>query len=264
MAVKKHITFLRAETYTNHTIEFAHGMRLLPPTIKKLWLNYPYTPPADQTFMPPDITQDSGSDPLSNSLRTFSQQLTSIYIEHIVISSEFFWPLGSNAEPKNAPYWPHLTTLGIFFMPVTPSGLWLFERDPAEEIADDDENRRDLSLHYEPDRLPLREDWHPVNFRLKPNERLMNDFYLAVGHAVGHMPCLRELDLQAEQGRGINHTLEFKVTETTASLTISSATPFELEETVLNVWRESASKNRGAELEIECLLNPLHRGLYTM
>jgi hypothetical protein len=144
-------------------------------------------------------------------------------------------------------------------MPVTPSGLWLFERDPAEEIDDDDENRRDLSLHYEPDRLPLREDWHIVDFRQKPNGRLMNDFYLAVGHAVGRMPCLRGLHIQAGQGRGIDHTFEFKVTETTASLTISSATPFVLEETVLEVWREAARKNRGAELETEFLLNPLHR-----
>jgi len=149
-------------------------------------------------------------------------------------------------------------------MPVSPSGQWLFERDPAEEIDDDDEDRRDLSLHYEPDRLPLREDWHTVDFRRKPNERLMNDFYLAIGYAVRHMPCPRELNLQAGQGRGIDHTFEFKVTETTASLTISSATPFELEETVLNVWREAARKNRGAELEIELLLNPLRRVRYTI
>ena len=151
--------------------------------------------------MPPDITpQGSGSDTLSNSLRNFSQQLTSISLEHIVISSEFFWLLGSDTAPIDSPHWPYLTTLNILFMPVTPSGQWLFERDPAERVIDDDEDRRDLSLHFDPERLPLREDWNGVDFRRKPNERLMNDFYLAIGRAVGNMPCLRELVLRAEQG----------------------------------------------------------------
>ncbi|KIM95401.1 hypothetical protein OIDMADRAFT_95495, partial [Oidiodendron maius Zn] len=180
--------------------EFRHGISSLPSTIKSFSLYYPYITPRNESFMPPDITpKGSGSDPLSNSLRTFSQQLTSIYIEHIVISSEFFWPLGSDAAPIDPPHWPYLTTLNILFLPVTPSGQWLFERDPAEEVIDDEEDRtRDLSLHYEPERLPPREDWYIDHFRRKPNERLMNDFYLAIGRAVDNMPCLRELVLRAE------------------------------------------------------------------
>ena len=241
------------------TLEFTHGISSLPATIKSFSLNYPYSPPKDQTFMPPDITpQGSGSDPLSNSLRTFSQQLTSIYLEHIVISSEFFWPLSSDVAPIDSPHWPHLTTVNILFMPVTPSGQWLFERDPAERVIDNDEDRRDLSLHFDSERLPPREDWNTVDFRRKPNERLMNDFYLAIGRAVGNMPCLRELVLQAEQGCGVDHTFEFEATETTASLTMSSATPFELEEMVLDVWREAARKNTGAELQTEFLLDPFY------
>lgn len=56
----------------------------------------------------------------------------------------------------------------------------------------------------------------------------------------------------------MDHTFEFEATETTASLTMSSATPFELEEMTLDVWREAARKNIGAKLKTEFLLDPFY------
>jgi hypothetical protein len=228
---------------------FTKSLPSLPSSVRVFNLKYPYIPPSDETFLPPNIIATGDFDPFSTSLRMFSRQLTSLTIYLIVISSEFFWPLDSDLTPQNRPYWPHLTSLTIFYVPVTPYGDWLFERDPAQEADYDSEEGRDLSLHMKEDELPRREDWNTVIFREIPNARLMNDFYLAAGRAAVKMPHLREMVLVAEKGRP-EHSLEFKGMDSKASLTFISTPRFEPEATVLDVWKEAAKKNTRAELEI--------------
>jgi hypothetical protein len=221
-------------------------------SVRVFSLKYPYIPPEDQTFLPPNIIPTGYSDLFSTSLRMLSQQLTSLNIYLIVFSLEFFWPLDSDLTPQNIPHWPHLTSLSIFYIPVTPYGKWLFERDPAKEVDDDRIEGRDLSLHMEDDELPPREDWNTDIFREKPSARLMNDFYLAAGRALAKMPRLREMTLVAEK-YGAEHSVAFKAMDSTASLTLWSTPPFEPEATVLDVWREAVKRNTGAELEITYL-----------
>ena len=221
----------------------------LPSSVRVFTLKYLYIPPSDETFLPPNIIATSDFDRFSTSLRIFSQQLTSLTIDLTVISSEFFWPLDSDLTPQNTPYWPYLTSLTIFYIPVTPYGDWLFERDPAQEADYNSEEGYDLSLYMKEDELPLREDWNHVIFREIPNSRLMNDFYLAAGRAAVKMPYLKEMVLLAENG-GPKYSLKFKGMDSKASLTFISMPRFEPEATVLDVWREAAKKNTGAELEI--------------
>ena len=205
--------------------------------------------------MPPNITSLGNSDPLSDRLRTFSQQLTSISLEDIVISSELFWP--TNSDSVQFPHWPHLTSFELVFQPITPSGNWLFDRDPMAEVYSGDESR-DLSLYFGDDEIPAREDWKADYFRIKPIEHLMNDFYLAAGHAVAEMPRLKVMRLEAVSSG--NHGLEYKATASTANLELWDMPryyceelwdrpPFQFSKDVLKVWMDAARRNTGAELE---------------
>ena len=220
----------------------------MPSSVKVFNLKYPYFPPSNETFLPPNIIPIGGCDRFSTSLRIFSQQLTSLVLLPIVISSEFFWPLDSDLTPQNTPYWPHLTSLHILYTPVTPYGKWLFERNAAEEVYDIEEGP-DLSLQLEEDEIPLREDWDTVLFREVPNARLMNDLYLAAGRALAKMPRLKEMVLRAQIG-GFEHSLMFQAMDSKASLRLWSTPRFEPEVTVLDIWREAAKKNTRAKLEI--------------
>lgn len=232
-------------------LDFAESFTWLPLSVSVFDLGYPYDPPSDQTFSPPDMTTD-GSDLFSISLRRFSQQLTCLTTGRMVLSSEFFLPSKSDLTAQNAPYWPHLSVLAISYAPVTPSGEWLFKRDPATEVGDDVIEGRNLFDHMDEDELPSREYWKTDIFREVPDKRLMNDFYLAAGHAVVEMPRLRDMILVAASVRP-RHSLEFKVVDSKATLTLCSTPRFEPEETVLEVWREAARRNTGLELMVSYL-----------
>ncbi|KIM93602.1 hypothetical protein OIDMADRAFT_137588 [Oidiodendron maius Zn] len=232
---------------------FIKGIPSLPPSARQFTLSYGYSPPSLETYSPPNIIPAGEDDALSTSLRIFSQQLTSLYLSSLVVASEFFWPLDSDLTPGNAPHWPNLTSLRIEYCAVTPYGEWLFERDPDDEIESDSDRSWDVSEFMSEPQLRAREDWATDHFRVIPNARLMNDFYLAAGHAAAKMPRLKEMALVA-----INpdreHTLAFTVADTLASLTIRSKPIFKLEANVLDVWKEAARERTGAELAVHFLL----------
>lgn len=233
-------------------LDFSKCFTSLPSSIRVFELTYPYDPPTDQTFSPPDITT-GGSDLFSISLREFSQQLTSLTITEVVFSSAFFLLPKSDLKAQNAPYWPFLTTLKIFFSPVTPSGEWLFEGDPAEEVVGDfvDAGRESPEEMDEDDRPP-REYWKDITFRMTPDKRLMNDLFLAAGRAVTDMPCLRDMALRViccwPQIPAVG--LGLKIADSTPTLMLGSRQRFEPEETVLDVWKEAVRKNTGSELVV--------------
>jgi hypothetical protein len=234
-------------------LDFSKSFTSLPSSVSVVELTYPYNPPRDQTFSPPDITT-GGSDLFSISLRGFSQQLTSLTITKVVFSSEFFFlPPKSDLKAQNAPHWPLLTTLKIFFSPVTPSGEWLFEGDPAEEVVSDSvEVGRDIPEEMDEDERPPREYWKDITFRMTPDKRLMNDLFSAAGRAVTDMPCLREMALWVFRRRRVMPTLGLglEMAESKATLVLGSRQRFEPEETVLDVWKEAVRKNTGSELVI--------------
>jgi hypothetical protein len=133
-------------------------------------------------------------DPLSASLRVFSQNLTSLtFGGHF--DSTLFWP--SKDETGSTPTWPHLRKLKIGFNMVTPSGDWYFtgmpvsheHDDPAHGIVggDEDEDGRD-SAYY--------------NYREHGNARTLNPFLTAFAKAVQKMPVLEHFMLETELGYG--------------------------------------------------------------
>ncbi|KAF1946510.1 hypothetical protein EJ02DRAFT_367313 [Clathrospora elynae] len=113
-------------------------------------------------------------DPLSASLRVFSENLTSFVLDAYV-DATLFWP--SSHETCPTPSWPSLKKLKIAFNPVAPSGDWYFVGTPEE---DDDEQ-----------------------FLKHGNPNTMDPFLTAFAKATQQMPVLDTFMLECEIGYGI-------------------------------------------------------------
>lgn len=100
------------------------------------------------------------------------------------------------------------------------------------------------------DGLQAHEDWDQNLFRVKPNHRLVNDFYLAIGRGVAEMPCLKYIGLESEQSLGAVHDLFYDATGSVALLDFVCTPGFSVEARVLEVWRQATKKNTGTELEV--------------
>ncbi|KAL2823008.1 hypothetical protein BJX63DRAFT_376066 [Aspergillus granulosus] len=107
--------------------DFAPTISLWPASIKNLELEYVGWPPFNPSFQPLKRSEP-GNDALSIALHSLSQQLTMLTLKNIMIAPELFWPPGLSA--KSAPAWPKLTSFRLEYTIATPSGRWLFERDP--------------------------------------------------------------------------------------------------------------------------------------
>ncbi|KAE9362878.1 hypothetical protein N431DRAFT_565013 [Stipitochalara longipes BDJ] len=234
--------------------EFASSINLWPASINEVDLHYYNSAPADETFMPPNLLPSSSNeDPLSSELRAFSQQLTDLRLSDMTIGPEFFWPsAASQTSDSLLPHWPHLTSLAISCTPITPSGQWLFERDPDEEL-EEFEWGEDPRLYMEEDELPAPQDERGNHFRKIASPELMNAFYVAAGKAAGKMPVLRQMWLDATTGTKIGHSFQYTATATSASVCWRSTPLFEPSEEVLNVWKEAARKKLEVDLEISCV-----------
>ncbi|RAH64325.1 uncharacterized protein BO66DRAFT_464752 [Aspergillus aculeatinus CBS 121060] len=175
--------------------EFALTVSNWPSTIQHLCLEYPGLPPADGHF-PPLRRSEPWADPLSLALNHLTQQLVTVELDKIMIGPEFFWP------PLHHPYsapprWPRLTSLKLVYQAVTPSGQWLFEKDPRCQpySSSQREDVYECGTREDP-RTPAPQDRYPDAFRSKPAD-LLNDLHRAAGQAAQHMPTLKTMFLQA-------------------------------------------------------------------
>lgn len=171
-------------------------------------------------------------------------------LDHIVLSTELFWPLHLPSAPEQLPHWPHLTSIYISYLPLTPFGEWLFESGP------DWHPDRNPSHFTATNRKLAKLDRRLSIFRIEPNHRLMNDFYLAAGRAVAEMPCLRNMRLQAQRSYPGKHVLCYDATASTIKLECFFTPIFEFEQAVLDVWKEAAKKHTELELEVKIHCDP--------
>jgi hypothetical protein len=197
--------------------------------------------------MPPILLTDpNGEDLLSLSLGRISEQLTKLTLEDITIGPELFFNSKSSTK---MPEWLHLTSLTINYNPITPSGHWLFERDPSEDVIEYEEGD-DPSLYMGPDALPAAEDLRNNFFRHKASPEQMNRFYNAVGKAALSMPVLRDISMRALTTYW-EHWFMYKATSTSACATWGSTPEFKPDDSVLDIWREVSRKNLDIELEVK-------------
>lgn len=229
--------------------DFATLFDTWPPEVQKFHLHLNYNAPFNPDFPPDDITENH-SDRLSSHIREFSQQLTDIRIDQAVIGSELFWPLSPEAPDVKLPFWPHLVSFIVEFSPVTPSGEWMFERDPDEE--DDKIFSEDSDLEGEwPEYVrTVREDRPGGYIRSKIVPGVFNELYVSAGRAAKRMPRLEYMSLETRCGLGM-HSFTFEVKHGAAKATWDDTHGLYPEDRVLQIWQEVASQRTGLGLEIK-------------
>lgn len=230
-------------------------------------------PPTDQNYYPPDVTEGE-TDLLSSHLRDFSQQLEILRTNGpVVLGTELFWPLNlQNDNPANLPFWPNLVDVSVEYAGVTPSGEWLFDRDPEEEEEDEEQTMDDIfgdEEHNYPEyvRIPL-EDRKSRYFRTRIIAGHVDRLYASAGRAALQMPKLRWMKL--ENVDLPRYSLEYEVRAGRATLTWRSENhmrdPYEKDasvrlemakrlyrpdEQVFDAWSKVALQYTGRDLEID-------------
>ncbi|GAD92251.1 predicted protein [Paecilomyces variotii No. 5] len=231
-----------------HTVnhdQFARYSNIWPSSVKHFKLYFWYDPPEDHTYFPAGIVGVDVEDPLSVSLRHFSQQLTTITLTGVV-GREFFWPFDSKGQ---LPFWPNLRDIYLEHKKITPSGQWLFEYNPEDDVNEWEPLAmygEDL-LRSRPDYLlPPAEDRNINQFRTKASG-LMSDFYVSAGHAAQRMPKLKSMVLASgPSGELWTHRFEYTTDGENSLLYWLDEVPFQPEKRVLQVWREVAREHTGS------------------
>ncbi|KAJ5653872.1 hypothetical protein N7490_000875 [Penicillium lividum] len=113
------------------------------------------------------------------------------------------------------PSWPNLTTVNLPCGITTPSGDWLFERDPAEEEFEPNVEREDCLPEHK-QRAPEDRVLNP--FRMKASSKLMNELYMSSGRAAQQMPRLKSMSIRTSEAKAY-HSFEYKVDGTTTKAT---------------------------------------------
>ncbi|KXG47504.1 uncharacterized protein PGRI_013740 [Penicillium griseofulvum] len=231
--------------------DFADSIQLWPPSIGNLSLDFCHLTPEDESFPPAASTVEGTPDPLSWRLREFSQQLKVMGGSQCVLGREFFWPLdGDTPEP---PFWPHLTDVSFEYLPITPCGKWMFEKDEDEENYDSD----GLGSYYD-DMEDTDRDWVAPEdrrcnlFRTKPLHGLFNQHYLSAGKAALRMPKLESmfLDISNRPRYQFRYGVKNGVAKATWFNELDSKA-FEPDEEVLQIWKQVALEHTGDDLVVE-------------
>jgi hypothetical protein len=193
------------------------------------------------------------ADLFSTNFRILSQQLTSLKLSWLTIRTNLFWPLETKNDGNNSTarlqHWPRLKTFELAYNPVTPTGKWLFELPPGEQIPEVEGPRAPFSDYLPNELIPLPEDQVLRPFRMKAVDNLMNDFYEAAGRAAARMPCLESMCLRPAMPFQ-KHWFEYNVGDGRATVFWGSNPEFFPDETVLGVWRQAAMGHTGRELKV--------------
>jgi hypothetical protein len=147
----------------------------------------------------PNLVSPFSIDPFSTSLRILSYHLKELTLR-IQADETLFWP-----EDTSIPTWPNLQRVFIMFYMVSPLGAWYFEgprgegRDtigyevnessypPLKHTAEDEDD----DDHVEDGKHRSFEEISLFQFRISPNENVLNPFLTNFAKAAANMPELR-------------------------------------------------------------------------
>lgn len=235
-------------------LELAEALGSLPPSVKTFYLDIEYYPPGDQDrSLPSMLMLDEIEDRFTSAFRRASQKFEDIELYGALATPQLFWP--KQPQPEHAlPFWPDLKIIRLFYHIITPEGEWLFEKDEGP-----DPRHTEITYPYllHPDNIP-DEDRHPNQFRFTPKQDLLDEFYLAVAHAVARMPKLRQMFLASinfdeEWNHFENfhiHNFELKINGRVGTATWTSCPLFTPSDAVIKAW-EKMAYDRDIKLVIE-------------
>ncbi|KAJ5970395.1 uncharacterized protein N7479_000313 [Penicillium vulpinum] len=163
-----------------------------------------------------------------------------------------FWPLNDD-DPKPL-FWPHLTSLTLEYIPITPCGQWLFKQDDDVEPDYDSDS---VGSYYD-DMDDTDQDWVPPEdrkfrrFRTKFVHELFNQYYLSAGKAALRMPKLESMLLDVSNRS--EHRFWYQVENGVAKVTwLGDDYPrgFEPSDEVLQLWKQVALEHTGRDLVVQ-------------
>ncbi|KAJ5720642.1 uncharacterized protein N7483_008576 [Penicillium malachiteum] len=196
--------------------------------IKKLYLMFTGYAPVNQDFAPTNL------------------QLTSLCLDYTIVGKELFWPINPTDNMK-LPTWLNLIHIHLQCGMTTPSGEWLYERDPEEvEFDPNVDPEEDLPEH----KMRAPEDRVSNTFRLKASPTLCNGLYMSSARAAQRMPRLKFMSIRTTEAH-YELSFEYKVDGTTAKATWDCWKLFTLDEPVLKAWKNAAFQHTGVELEVQ-------------
>ncbi|KAJ5637143.1 hypothetical protein N7490_007022 [Penicillium lividum] len=230
--------------------DFATLFHLWPPTVQEFCLDFNHNAPRHNGFLPENVMQNN-SDLLSSHIREFSQQLTHLTIQ-AVVGRELFWPLYPEGKDVKLPFWPNLVSFSVEFTPVTPSGDWLFERDPNELDDKIDSDDSDPEGEYPDYVRTVPEDRPGGHIRSKTIPAFFNELYCSAGQAALRMPQLKYMSLQTARYDG-RHRFEYEIKNGVAKVMWADTHGFHPEDSVLQIWKDVAvaSRQTGNDLEVK-------------
>lgn len=238
-------------------LDFADSIPLWPRSLTYLILDLPFNKPSDEFYPPATSTVEGNPDPLSSRLHELSQRLYGLHADRGVFGREVFWPLVTqdNAE---LPSWPELNRMTLSYVPITPGGTRMFEKNEPEQILTlDHHSTIDPTIYEEMDDTDI--DWVPPGqrrnrwFRRKPNHEMFNEYFLTAGKAALRMPKM--IIMKIEVVEGVNMLgFRYEVTDGVAKLTWLcdwDLQAFEISNEVLQIWEKVAYRHTGRDLELE-------------
>lgn len=219
-------SFYRKKSKFNCRVDFAQSLATLSlQFLKIVRLTIFNKAPANQHFKLSSalLPSDPLTDHLSLALHalSLSPNLTHLTLAgNIVLSPCFFWPQGPTTT--TTPFWPHLQKLDVRLNITTPTGNWLYMRDPEDD--DDEEDEEDNDPLIVPDLLSMWQEYETGSmhsndsevprmfrgylqshldgskpehyFRKKVDAKQLNPMLVAMARATRHMPVIRSLALQ--------------------------------------------------------------------
>ncbi|KAI0428167.1 hypothetical protein F5Y09DRAFT_349806 [Xylaria sp. FL1042] len=219
----------------------AKALDQLPDSLSSMRFNLVYFPPVNQSFRGQVTceTEANNADTLTNSFRNATQKMTVVDVHGMLGTPDLFWPAQINAANPE-PFWPNLKYMELHYHILDPTGEWLFEPDKHSTPRFQAELPfYDLPAHLTPD-----SDKNPMQDRFTADQDKMDDFYTAVAKAVGNMPKLERLHIQAItfwHGRAVPfHVFTFTIEGRVGNAVWSGIPAFEPSFDVFKAWRKMA------------------------
>lgn len=182
-------------------------------------------------------------DTLSSALCALSQRLKSLDLYEIAITNEIFWPTALPPSVQGSPHWAKLESLSIYYLPILPTGKWLFRPKFRRGMV------QGYYISHETSDSSDSEDETAADAALQR-------FYEAAGRAALEMPVLRDMTLVAklEPESDQWHKFWYHVRGgRTARAIWTSSSGFEPTDKVLDLWKQVPMRHVGSELDVKIL-----------
>lgn len=200
---------------------------------------------------------DQGGDKLTIALRKLSERLERFHVGADV-GLEIYGPTEAEGHQDNEqeqPRWPRMRRHSVYPGAIAPSGEWRWQRAPDYES--DETESLDSQGADEAERAPPGDDiqdwWREM---LDPD--VTRQLLLASARAAASMPRLLWMDCGMNPpGRGPSLHVSYKSNNfdgaagEAPNLCIETSPVYQLDEEVMQLWREAARVNGVGELEVK-------------